>query len=47
MNVLSAASQRFVRRTSLSQNEYRTNFRQIDCDVISTLISEEASRITP
>ena len=47
MNVLSAASQRFVRRTSLSQNEYRTNFRQIDCDVIASLISKEASKVTP
>jgi hypothetical protein len=43
----SAIGLRFVRRTALNQNEYRTNFRQIDCDVIGTLISDEASRITP
>jgi hypothetical protein len=42
-----AIGQRFVRRTTLNSNEYRTNFRQIDCDVISTLVSEEASKITP
>jgi hypothetical protein len=42
-----AIGRRFVRRTVLNQNEYRINFRQIDCDVIATLISEEASRITP
>lgn len=38
---------RFVRRTSLKTGEYRTNFRQIDCDVISALTSAEACRITP
>lgn len=27
----------FVRRTSLECHEYRTNFRQIDCDVIAVL----------
>lgn len=42
----SIMGQRFVRRTSLNLNEYRTNFRQIDCDVIATLVSEEASKIT-
>ena len=39
-------AQRFVRRTSLEPNEYRTNFRQIDCDVIATIISDEASIVT-
>ena len=43
----SAMGQRFVRRTSLNQNEYRTNFRQIDCDVIAALISDVASKVTP
>jgi hypothetical protein len=42
-----AAAQRFVRRTSLSPNEYRTNFRQVDCDVIAALISDDASKVTP
>ena len=44
---MAPAAQRFVRRTSLNQNEYRTNFRQIDCDVIAALISDEASKVTP
>jgi len=43
----SVMGQRFVRRTSLNQNEYRTNFRQVDCDVIGALISDEASKVTP
>jgi hypothetical protein len=43
----SAMGQRFVRRTSLNPNEYRTNFRQIDCDVIAVLVSDEASKVTP
>ena len=39
-------AQRFVRRTSLHPDEYRTNFRQVDCDVIATLTSDEASMVT-
>lgn len=42
-----ALPHRFVRRTSLNPDEYRTNFRQIDCDVIAALISDEASKVTP
>lgn len=38
--------QRFVRRTSLTPDEYRTNFRQLDCDVIAMLTSDEASIVT-
>jgi hypothetical protein len=37
---------RFVRRTQLGSQEYRTNFRQLDCEVISALISEEATHVT-
>jgi hypothetical protein len=37
---------RFVRRTQLNTQEYRTNFRQLDCEVISALISEEATKVT-
>jgi CRP-like cAMP-binding protein len=37
---------RFVRRTQLGSQEYRTNFRQLDCEVISALISEEATKVT-
>jgi hypothetical protein len=41
-----AGLQRFVRRTQLGQHEYRTNFRQLDCDVISALVSDEACGVT-
>ncbi len=37
---------RFVRRTQLGAQEYRTNFRQLDCEVIRALISDEATRVT-
>jgi hypothetical protein len=37
---------RFIRRTQLGSHEYRTNFRQLDCEVIAALVSEEASRVT-
>ena len=40
------AAPRFIRRTQLHPHEYRTNFRQIDCEVITVLTSEEASRVT-
>ena len=43
---LAAQVPRFVRRTQLNSQEYRTNFRQLDCEVISALISEEATRVT-
>ena len=36
----------FVRRTSLEPGEYRANFRQIDCDVIAALVSDEACAVT-
>src|SRR5262245_38733987 len=38
---------RFVRRTTLNENEYRVNFKQIDNDVIKVLVSPEAKRVTP
>ena len=38
---------RFVRRTTLAENEYRTNFKQIDNDIIQTLTSREARQVTP
>jgi hypothetical protein len=41
-----AQAPRFVRRTQLNTQEYRTNFRQLDCEVISALISEEATKVT-
>src|SRR5215213_4720135 len=48
MSATGSAAQvpRFVRRTQLGSQEYRTNFRQLDCEVISALISEEATRVT-
>ncbi|MBA3766285.1 MAG: hypothetical protein H0W99_04720 [Acidobacteria bacterium] len=41
-----AHAPRFVRRTQLSSQEYRTNFRQLDCEVIAALISVEATKVT-
>jgi hypothetical protein len=43
---MNATANRFLRRTTLHGDEYRTNFRQIDCDVIETLTSDEAGLIT-
>jgi hypothetical protein len=36
----------YVRRTTLGDNEYHNNFRKVDCETISRLTSEEATRIT-
>ena len=47
MTATALAPPRFMRRTQLSPNEYRKNFRQIDGDVISTVTSAEADRVTP
>ena len=38
---------RFVRRTTLAENEYRVNFKQIDNEVIRSLVSPEARAVTP
>lgn len=48
MSAIGSAAQvpRFVRRTQLNAQEYRTNFRQLDCEVIASLISEEATKVT-
>lgn len=43
---MTATARRFIRRTTLHADEYRTNFRQIDCDVIATLTSDEAALVT-
>ena len=37
---------RFIRRTSLEAGEYRTNFRQIDCDTITWLTSKKARQVS-
>jgi hypothetical protein len=47
MTSASTVASRFVRRTSLRDDEYRVNFKQIDCDVLDTLASDEACAITP
>jgi hypothetical protein len=38
---------RFIRKTQLAQGEYRKNFHQIDNEVIETITSPEADRVTP
>jgi len=43
---MNAAQNRFVRRTTLREDEYRTNFRQIDRDAIELLKSPEARQVT-
>ena len=40
-------SQRFIRKTELSPNEYRKRFRQIDDDIIAAITSPEADTVTP
>ena len=47
MNLQPLPSQRFIRRTQLGPNEYRKNFHQIDCDIMSALTSAEADQVTP
>jgi len=47
MNSAATAVGRFVRRTSLGDNEYRVNFRQVDCEVLDALASDEACAVTP
>jgi hypothetical protein len=43
---MNANQSRFVRRTTLREDEYRTNFRQIDRDAIELLKSAEARQVT-
>jgi hypothetical protein len=43
---MNATQSRFVRRTTLREDEYRTNFRQIDRDAIELLKSAEARQVT-
>jgi hypothetical protein len=45
-SMAAAIQDRFVRRTTLETNEYRINFRQIDCEVIEVLTSPEADQVT-
>jgi hypothetical protein len=43
---MTATAPRFVRRTTLGEDEYRRNFRQIDRDAIEMLKSAEARKVT-
>ena len=43
---MNATQSRFVRRTTLRDDEYRTNFRQMDRDAIEQLKSAEARQVT-
>jgi hypothetical protein len=47
MTLQALEAPRFVRRTRLGPNEYRKNFRQIDCEVLAAVTSAEAHRVTP
>jgi len=47
MTSTATAAGRFIRRTSLGNDEYRVNFKQIDCEVLDTLASDEACAVTP
>jgi hypothetical protein len=48
MTIIGSAAEapRFIRRTQLGSQEYHTNFRQLDCEVIAALVSDEATRVT-
>lgn len=43
---IAGPQRRFVRRTTLEPDEYRKNFKQIDCDVLEALTSAEACGVT-
>jgi hypothetical protein len=47
MSAQALKTPRFVRKTQLAPDEYRKNFRQLDDDIILTITSPEADRITP
>jgi len=47
MTSAATAAGRFVRRTSLGDDEYRVNFKQIDSEVLKALASDEACAVTP
>jgi hypothetical protein len=38
---------RFIRKTQLTQGEYRKNFQQIDREIIDAVTSTDADRVTP
>ncbi len=47
MSTQALATSRFVRKTQLAPGEYRKNFHQIDCEILSAITSPEADQITP
>jgi hypothetical protein len=47
MSLQPLPSQRFIRKTQLSPNEYRKNFQQIDREILSAITSTEADQVTP
>jgi hypothetical protein len=47
MNATAMSTPRFLRKTTLADNEYRRNFRQIDNDIIEVITSPMADAITP
>lgn len=47
MKSAATVDSRFVRRISLGIDEYRVNFKQIDCDVLDAITSDEACAVTP
>jgi hypothetical protein len=47
MTITALPAPRFLRKTTLADNEYRRNFRQIDNDVIEVITSPEADVVTP
>jgi hypothetical protein len=47
MTATALPAPRFLRKTTLEDNEYRRNFRQIDNDVIEVITSMEADAVTP
>jgi len=47
MSLQPLPSQRFIRKTQLSPNEYRKNFQQIDREILTVITSAEADQITP
>jgi hypothetical protein len=40
-------TRRFLRKTTLSTNEYNTNFQMIDRDILEIISSSEADKVTP
>jgi len=47
MSAQALEAPRFIRKTQLAPNEYRKNFHQLDNDIILTVTSSEADKVTP